>query len=123
MPCRSDYFWRSRFRTVCGQSGLCGRRGQCRVSMMSTPSTKSSRLRQRIRSVLSFSECNINQQLLARDIDHVAERPFTLACEVKRDTAVAHAQVANAEKIQPVRERGIHDIQLFPRSRWPNTEH
>src|SRR5438552_18432401 len=46
-----------------------------------------------------FFEGDVHQQLVAFDLDHVAERTAALAGKVEADAAVADAQVADAQML------------------------
>lgn len=81
--------------------------------MMSTLSTKSSCVSHRNSAGQLLSEGNIDQQLLARDVDNIAERPLTLAREVERDAAIPNAQVAKVQKLKPVRQGWVHDVKFL----------
>ena len=60
-----------------------------------------------------LSKCDIDQQLLARDVHNIAERALTLTREVQRHAAVPDAQVTNVQKVEPVRQSWIHDMKFL----------
>ena len=63
-----------------------------------------------------LAKCDIDQQLLARDVHNIAERALTLTREVQRHAAVPDAQVTNVQKVEPIRQSWIHDMKFLASS-------
>ena len=54
--------------------------------------------------LLSLLERNIHQHLVALNIHHIAECAITLPIEIKPNSAVAHAHIADAEVVKKIRQ-------------------
>src|SRR5882724_2499139 len=72
---------------------------------------------------LPLLERDVHQQLVAFNVDNVAEGPLAPACEVEPDAAATDAHVANAQMFQKFRQRRVHDVQFFPVSAGTDTQH
>ena len=72
---------------------------------------------------LSLLERHVHQELVAFDINDVAESSLAAASEVQSYTAASHAHVANAQMVQKFRQRRIHNVQFSPLSAGTNTKH
>src|SRR5207302_5074919 len=70
-----------------------------------------------------FLEGDVHQQLVAFDLNDVAEGAAALAGKVEAYAAVADAQVADAQMLQPLRQHGIQDIQFALGSAGAQAQH
>src|SRR5262252_3914057 len=68
-------------------------------------------------------ERHIHQQLVALDVDDVAECALAATGKVEIDPAVPDAQVADAQLIEERRQRGVNDIQLFAGRAGADSQH
>src|SRR5579884_1515163 len=70
----------------------------------------------------SLLECDVDQQLFALHIDNVAEGALALSREVEPYASATDPQVTNVQVLQPLRQFGIDDVQLFARRAWPQPQ-
>src|SRR5882724_528769 len=72
---------------------------------------------------LPLLERDVHQQLVAFNVDNVAEGPLAPAREVEPDAAAPDAHVANAQMFQKFRQRRVYDVQFSPVSAGTDTQH
>jgi len=75
------------------------------------------------REILPLLKRHVHQQLVAFDVDDVAEGPLPTAGEVESNAAAAYAHVAYAEVFQKIGQRRIHNIQFSSGGAGPDAEH
>src|SRR5215467_13733742 len=71
----------------------------------------------------SLFKRHVHQQLVAFDIDHVAEGAVATTGKVQSHTAAAHAHIADAQLIEEPRQHGVYDVQFSALRAWPDAQH
>ena len=68
-------------------------------------------------------KCDVHQQLIAFDIDNVAEGPLAATRKIEPNAAAAHEHVANRQVLKKVRQLRVHNIQLSSLGAGTDAEH